>query len=60
MPINDEIYEIEILEKIGEIYTFVIYGCNVSDENFSTEIELRIKAKSFYVFNPKDNSIVAE
>ena len=60
LPFNDEIYEIEISEKMNGIYTFVVYGCNVSDDAISTDIELRIRAKKFYIYNPHDNCIVTE
>ena len=30
------------------------HGCNVSDEAISTDIEIHIKAKKFYLFNPAE------
>lgn len=52
LVINDEIYEIDVVEKKDDIYSFIVYGCNMSDEAISTDIELQIKAKKFYIFNP--------
>lgn len=60
LSFNDEIYKIEVIEKKDKIYSFVVYGCNVSKDAISTDIELLIKAKKFYIFNPKDKSIVTE
>jgi hypothetical protein len=51
LVINDYI-EIDVVEKKEDIYTFIVYGGNVSDEAISTDIELQIKAKKFYIFNP--------
>ncbi len=55
LPINDEIYEIKVTEKKDEIYSFIVYGCNISNNAISTDIEMQIRAKKFYIFNPKDN-----
>lgn len=60
LPFNDEIYAIEIAEKTNEIYTFIVYGCNISDDAISTDIRLQIRAKNFYIFNPQNNSIITE
>lgn len=49
LPLNDEIYAIEVAEKINGIYTFAVSGCNVSDDAVSTDIELSIRAKNFYI-----------
>lgn len=57
---NDEIYEIKIVNKINGIYTFIVYGCNVSEDAVSTDIEMQIRAKEFYIFNPQDNCIITE
>lgn len=57
---NDEIYEIEVISNMNEIYTFVVYGCNVSDDAVSTDIQLQIKAKEFYLFDPKNNQIITK
>lgn len=57
---NDEIYEIEVISNMNEIYTFVVYGCNVSDDTVSTDIQLQIKAKEFYLFDPKNNQIITK
>ena len=57
---NDEIYEIQVTGKEDNIYSFVIYGCNMSNEAVSTDIELRIKAKEFYILSPIDKSVVKE
>jgi len=51
IDINDDI-EIDVVEKKDDIYSFIVYGCNVSDKAVSTDIELHIKAKKFYIFNP--------
>ena len=51
LVISEDI-EIEVVEKKDDIYSFIVYGCNVSDEAISTDIELQIKAKKFYIFNP--------
>ena len=58
MEFNDEIYEVKMLEKIDEEYTFVVYGCNVSDKFVSTDLEYCIRAKRFYILNPQDNTLV--
>jgi hypothetical protein len=60
LVINDEIYEIDVVEKKDDIYSFIVYGCNMSDEAISTDIELQIKAKKFYILNPQDNMIITE
>lgn len=60
LPLNDEIYEIEITDKSNDIYNFIISGCNVSDDAISTDIILQIRAKKFYIFNPQDNCIISE
>lgn len=60
LSFNDEIYQIDVLEKKDEIYSFVIYGCHISDDGVSTDIEMWVWAKRFYILNPKDNSIVTE
>jgi len=51
LVINGDI-EIDVVEKKDDIYSFIVYGCNISDEAISTDIELQIKAKKFYIFNP--------
>jgi len=60
LPFNDEISEIKVSEKMNGIYTFIVYGGNVSDDAVWTDIEMRIRAKKFYIFNPQDNSIVTK
>lgn len=60
LPFNDEIYEIQVVNKKDKVYSFVIYGCNISDEAVSTDIELRVYAKKIYIINPQDNSIITE
>ena len=60
LPFNDEISEIEVLNKTDGIYTFIVHGGNVSDDAVYTELEMTIRAKAFYLFNPQDNSIVTE
>ena len=58
LEFNDEIYSVDVVGKEEELYFFVVSGCNVSDECISTDIEYQIKAKTFYIFNPQDDSIV--
>ena len=60
LTINDEIYEIQIKEKKDNIYSFIVYGCNISDMAVSEDVELYIRAKEFYIMNPKDNNIITE
>lgn len=60
MTFNDEIYEIKIIEKANETYTFIVYGCNVSKAAVSTDIEMQIRAKEFYIFDPQGNCIITE
>ena len=55
---SDEDIEIDVVEKKDDIYSFIVYGCNVSDEAISTDIELQIKAKKFYIFNPVEIEIL--
>ena len=57
---NDEIYGIEVISNINGIYTFVVYGCNVSDDATSTDIQLHIKAKEFYFFDPKNDEMITK
>ncbi len=49
LSFNDEIYNIEVVEKKEDIYLFIIYGCNVSKSAVSTDIEMWIRAKKFYI-----------
>lgn len=49
LPFNDEIYEIQVTGKENDIYSFIIYGCSVSNEAVSTDIELHIRAKALYI-----------
>lgn len=60
LEFNDEIYSVDIVGKEDGIYSFVVYGCNVSDDNVSTGIEFHIKAKQFYIFNPQQNCNIVE
>ena len=60
LEFNDEIYSVDIVGKEDGLYSFVVYGCNVSDENVSTGIEFHIKAKQFYIFNPQQNCNIVE
>lgn len=60
LEINDEIYEIKVIEEKDKIFSFVIYGCNVSEYAVYKDIEILIKAKKFYILNPRDNSIIIE
>lgn len=57
---NDEIYAIEVTEKVQEIYTFIIKGCYVSDTGISTDQELQIRAKDCYIYNPQNNRIITK
>lgn len=57
---NDEIYEIEVVEKRDEVYLFAVRGCNVSDKGISIDIELRVHAKKFYIYCPQDKKIIVE
>lgn len=58
LPFNDEIYKIQVTGKENDIYSFIVYGCSVSDEAFSTDIQLHIRAKKFYILDPKNHRIV--
>ena len=60
LVLNDEIYEIKVIEENDKIFSFVIYGCNVSKDAVCKDIEILIKARKFYILNPKDNSIIIE
>ena len=57
---NDEIYAIEVTEKVQEIYTFIIKGCHVSDTGISTDQKLQIRAKKCYIYNPQNNRIITK
>ncbi|MBD5515018.1 MAG: hypothetical protein HDR06_10310 [Lachnospiraceae bacterium] len=57
---NDEIYEICVINKEDDIYDFIVYGNNISNEAVSTDLELRIKAREFYIIDPIDNSQINE
>lgn len=54
LPLNDEIYEIQVIGKEGDIYSFIVCGCNVSDKAVSTDIKYQIKARKFYIFDPQN------
>lgn len=54
LPFNDEIYEIQVIGKEGDIYSFIVCGCNVSDKAVSTDIEYQIKARKFYIYDPQN------
>ncbi len=58
LPFNDEIYRIQAIEKQDDIYSFIVYGCSVSDEALSTDIQLQIKAKRFYIYDPQNNRVI--
>ena len=60
LPLNDEIYEIQLIEKKDDIYSFVVYGCNVSDEALSIDVELKINAKKFYIYDPNEKRNIFE
>lgn len=53
--INEDIYEISVLDKSDDVYTFLIQGSNFSDNLMSTDIEMTIQAKKFYIYNPNNN-----
>lgn len=55
LPLNDEIYEIEITEKINDTYNFIVSGCNVSDDAISTDIILQIRAKKTIIQKDWEN-----
>lgn len=55
LPLNDEIYEIEITEKINGTYNFIVSGCNVSDDAISTDIILQIRAKKTIIQKDWEN-----
>ena len=52
--------EIKVIEVKDKIFSFIISGCNVSDDAVHKDIEILIKAKKFYILDPKDNSIIME
>ena len=58
LEFNDEIFEIKVLQKEDEIYTFVVYGSHVSVDSLNklicVNLEYQIKAKSFYILNLQD------
>ena len=60
LPINDEIYQIEVAEKNDDVYSFVVYGCHISDDAVSTEIQMLIKAKDIYLLDKLNNIIFKE
>lgn len=55
LEFNDEIYSLDIIGIEDESYLFVVNGCNVSNDNISTDIEYHIKAKGFFIFDPQQN-----
>ena len=57
LPFNDEIYHIEMVEKKDDIFFFKINGCNVSDTAVSTDIEMWIRAKRFYVLDSEGRKL---
>ena len=59
-PFNDEIYGIEVIDKKDDIYSFVVYGCNISNESVSTDVEMRIRAKEFYILDSQNNKRITE
>lgn len=54
LPFNDEIYDIQVLEKEKDLFSFAVRGCSVSENAVSTDIALYIKAGECYIFNPKN------
>lgn len=58
LPFNDEIYRIQAIEKQDDIYSFIVYGCSVSDKALSTDIQLQIKAKRFYIYDPQNDRVI--
>ena len=53
--LNDEIYEIKVVSKNEEVFLFIIYGCNVSDDMVLTDVQLQIEAKNVYIFDEINN-----
>ena len=64
LEFNDEIYEVKVLEKQDDVYTFVVYSSNVSLDSMGrfvcVNLEYQIKAKKLYILNPRDNTIITE
>lgn len=64
LEFNDEIYEVKVLEKQDDVYTFVVYGSNVSLDSMGrlvcANLEYQIKAKKLNILNPRDNTIITE
>lgn len=58
LPFNDEIYEIRVTEKENDIYSFIISGCNVSGKAVTTDVQLHVRAKNFYIYDPVNNKII--
>lgn len=54
LPFNDEIYDIQVLEREKDLFSFMVSGCSVSKDAVSTDIALYIKARECYIFNPKN------
>lgn len=54
LPFNDEIYDIKVLEKEKDFFSFAVCGCSVSENAIPTDIVLSIKAGECYIFNPQN------
>lgn len=60
MVINDEFYGIELIEENKEEYYFKVQGSHILDSGEYREIEVTIKCKSFYIFNPKNGEKIVK
>ncbi len=58
LTVNDEIYEIDVLEKRNNMYLFVVYCSNVNEDALTTDIEIYIEAQSLYIINPQNGEII--
>lgn len=58
LPFNEDIYEIKVKSKENDVYTFVVEGSNMSIDSVSTDIQMIIKAKKVYIYNPTNNLII--
>jgi len=60
LPFNDEIYKIQVIEKEGDIYSFIVCGCNVSDKAVSADIKFHIKARKLYIYDPQNRKKITK
>ena len=54
LPFNEYV-EIEVKEKVGDLYTFVICAGNISNDLVLTDIEFVIRAKNCYLYDPTND-----